>query len=278
MIYDACTLIGPTGTLALGNVTHTTAGSSGYTVELNTTPGPLVVYRSELKQTTGGIVVPGKRGPREVTIRGQVLGINRHDLAGRWAALMAFLGDLDGELLGVSVEVPPADPLFALPTTRTLYGAIDGGLEVERLTPLAESFELRLICPDPVAYGITEIETLTGTPGVTVTNAGDGQVGAVFVIAGPSSGTATAVRIGSTTTGKKVDVSGISLASGDELVLDTTPGRETLTVNDVSVAGTIDVASRWPLLLPGTNQVYVTRTGGSGDLTGTVEWRSGWVS
>jgi hypothetical protein len=278
MIYDACTLVSPAGTLALGAVTHTPAGTSGFTVEVNTAAAPLVIYRQELRQAPGGIVVPGRRGPREVVISGQVLGVDRNDLAERWAELLGFLTDLDGELLGVQVTVPAAD-IFTSSVTRVMYGAIDGGLNVERVTPLAEAFEVRLVCPDPVAYDTdTSVDTLAAAPGVSVTNAGDATVGATFVVAGPPSGTTTGLRVGNTTTGRKVELAGLEFEAGDELVVVTTPGREEVTLNGASIAGTVDVASRWPLLVPGTNRLYLTRTAGSGTMSGTVEWRSGWVS
>ena len=278
MIYDACTLVSPTGSLALGAVTHTADGTSGITVEVNTSPAPLVVYRSELKQAPGGIVAPGRRGPREVTLRGQVLGVDRNDLAAKWSQLLAFLTDLDGELLGLEVTVPPAD-IFSPAVTRVLYGAVDGGLQVERVTPLAEAFEVTFVCPDPVAYNkVTKTATLAAAPGVSATNTGDAPVGATFTIAGPSSGTTTGLRVGNTTTGRRVELTGLTFEAGDELVIVTTPGREQVLLNDASVAGTVDVASRWPLLRPGVNQLYLTRTAGSGTLTGTVEWQDGWVS
>lgn len=278
MIYDACELIGPDGTLALGTVTHSPEGSSGYTCELNTAAAPLVVYRADLKQSQGSVVVPGRRSARELVLRGQVVGTTRADLAARWSTLLRYLGDLDGGLLGVRVTIP-ADDLFTLPQTRVMRGAIDGTIGTERVTPLAETFEVRIVCPDPVAYAdTTNTATLTGPPGVSVTGAGDTPVAFEATIAGPSSGTVTGLRIGNTTTGDAVTVTGISLTAGGVVEFDSTPGRETLKVDNVSVAGKITAASRWPLVRPGTNQIFVEVTAGTGTPTGTIEWADGWVS
>jgi hypothetical protein len=75
-----------------------------------------------------------------------------------------------------------------------------------------------------------------------------------------------------------VTLAGISFTAGGVIVIDTTPGRETVTLNDGSIVGKVDLASRWPLLAPGANQLFVERLAGSGTPTGSVEWRDGWVS
>jgi hypothetical protein len=271
MIYDTCTLIAPSGaTLALGTVTHTATASHGYICELDTSPAPLSLYRADLLQAAGSVVVPGKRQAREITIRGTVLGQTQADLASRWSTLMGFFDDLGGDLLGVRFTVGTV--------TRTLYGAVDGGLAVRRVTPLAEEFEVTIICPSPLASGSTlRTVTLSAHPGTTAVNAGDGAVPVTFRVAGPSSGTATAVRVGNSNNGTFVEVSGISLTAGGELIIDTTPGRETVLLNDASIAGKVTPLSRW-VTVRGTGKLYVTRTAGSGTVTGTAEWVDGWVS
>jgi len=271
MIYDACTLVAPSGaTLTLGTVTHTSTASYGYTCQLDTSPGPLAVYRADLLQAAGSIIVPGKRAAREITVRGAVLGQTTADLAARWSTLVSFFDDLGGDLLGVRFTVGT--------TTRTLYGAVDGGLSVRRVTPLAEEFEVTLLCPDPLSVGATlKSVNVSAHPGTNATNAGDGAVPVVFRLDGPSSGTATAVRVGNSTNGTFVEVAGIVFTTSDELVIDTTPGRETVLLNGASIAGKVTALSRW-VTLRGTGKLYVTRTAGSGTVTGTAEWLDGWVS
>lgn len=89
----------------------------------------------------------------------------------------------------------------------------------------------------------------------TVTNPGDVDAWPVFTIVGP----ATAIEATNATTGKTWSLE--TLATGAQLIIDTTPGQRAVTVNGANAYGRLaDGSSLWALP-PGDSQVIIRFAG-----------------
>lgn len=222
----------------------------------------------------GAIRLPGRTKERAVELRAVLLGRDRTEANELRRQLLAVVRDHgDDPLL---CRFTPESTLVEL-----TVDADEDPVELEQLGAWAYEATIRLVAADPVMYEVAPtvgVLTAPATP-VEVTNAGDTDVWPTLTVQGPASGTSTKVRVTNQTTGRFVEVDGITLTAGQELVFDFTPGAEQITIGGVSQLGKRAAGSRlsWPLV-PGANDVQFTQTGGSGAQTGAVEFRSGWVS
>jgi hypothetical protein len=114
--------------------------------------------------------------------------------------------------------------------------------------------------PDPLATTV-------------ITNTGDVNAWPVFTFNGPGS----ALSINNDTTGKVIEIGGAAFIAGDVVVVDTRPGRKTVTVNGANGFSRLSaVSTLWPLV-PGANTVRVVVTGGSGATT-TFTYNPRWLA
>lgn len=166
-----------------------------------------------------------------------------------------------------------------------------GEIPETKLTDTDVRFTIGLVAPDPRKYStvlhqatatqasaaaglappLTPPFTLpAGAPpmAVAVTNAGSFETRPTITIAGPITGPAVVNQ----TTGAAVSFSGMTLAAGDQLVVDLLAKQSYLN----GVYRTADVSSSWWSLPPGTTTVQVTGTGSTGS-TMTVAWRDAWI-
>lgn len=273
MMLDTITIRPPSfADVVLGVLATDTAGLPyGYTLDAGSriSPGPLRVWREELEFSTGGLVVPGRRGPRTVELNGRVIGRD-DDETNELARLLAEACSDHGPAL---VELAYTVEGVA----RVLEGTVDGELTFARdggwLT-----YQVAFVCPDPVAHAETVTTvTLSGAPGATCSNTGNAEVWPLYEVT-VTSGAPTGIKVGCTTTGRYVELAGLTTTTGDVLTIDTTPGSQRVELNGVSARSKMTALSRMHSLPAGDSQAYVTVTAGTGAVSATVEFRSGWVS
>lgn len=259
------TLLRGAKTVTLGVLTD----GEGFTLERSTlNPGSRVLDRSELPLVNGQTVTPGRLSGRVVELSGTIVADTRQDAHALYEDLVACVGDAGAT--PVTVRYTPRS------TTVELDGYLDGAVTVEPAGGPWLTYTLTLVCPDPVAKSQTTQTATVGTfaSPATVTNAGDATVWPVVTVT--IDGTVTSLRVGNQDTGDYVELD--ALPAGDELVIETAPGRESVLLDGVPVMDALTSASRFFGLRAGTNEVYRTKLAGSGSITASVDWRDGWVS
>lgn len=257
------TLIPPVGDpITLGSVTYTNGQPAGYTLtDLNLDAAPRTLRVADLPLVPGGIVAPGLQTFRTVTLAGTVVGADATEVQVARAALISACADRGGQTVTIRWTSDGA--------TRELYGYLDGAVEFTSTGSHFLNYALTLVCPDPTAVSATVSSVAIGA---TTTNIGSAPVWPTFTV--ELTGTVSSVKVGNTTTGEYLQLDG--LPAGDELIVATKPGFESVLLDGVSVLQTVAVASRFPALQPGANSLYVTVLAGGGTASGTVSWRSGW--
>jgi hypothetical protein len=267
MKLQTLTLAGARGTVTLGALASGAGGHlSGYTIDdIEMDAAPLVTQTTPLPLAVGGLVPSGSLGVREIVVTGMVLGASR-------TAVNALRRQLVGAAAGdITVGFTPETSALEL------SGRIDGTIQFGDGGGHWLTYMVRIVCADPVAYATTDRSATINqvSPGNAVLTNGDGDVWPTVTVT-VTSGTVTAVRVGTSTTGKFLNVSGISLGAGKTVVFTQTPGQEEVLVDGTPAFNKLSVASRFWTLIPGTNRVYRTVTGGT--VTVSIGWRDGWVS
>jgi hypothetical protein len=262
------TLTAPNATpVVLGVVDYAT--NQGFTLERSSIYSPpRRLGVADLPLVAGGIVVPGRYEPRSIELAGTIVAPTAEAAHVLYRALVAVVRDRGNTPTTITFD-PEGDG------DRELDGFLDGEVEASPAGGPYLAYRLRLVCPDPVAYGTTiYTETAGNSPGATMTNAGNAEVYPTITAA--LSGTVTSLRIGNTTAGAYVQLD--DLAAGTTLVIETQPGLETVTLDGTPILGKVAVASRFWALEPGANAVYRTVLAGGGSAAVSVSWRDGWVS
>ena len=136
-------------------------------------------------------------------------------------------------------------------------------------TMLSDSWEY-----DPVTSQVIKAQGAATWSSVTttITPGGDIESAPLWTVAGPSSGTLTSVTILNDTTGQKLQFTGLSLTSGQSLVIPTGHMQKVPLANGVSVYSKRSQDSEFWHLLPGGQQVTVTKNATSQSAL-TVEYR-----
>ena len=159
------------------------------------------------------------------------------------------------------------------------------------------------ICSDPTIYGST-LYTVTVEPflmnmgvpynvtynkaypilksqGATeVENVGKWESWPVLRIYGPHQGSMTNPVIWNYAVGKKMDFSngsGLTLTSGQVLVIDTYPSRRSITIDGETRYNTLTSASDWIDLASGMNYFRFDVNGTDEGVYMTVEYRDAWI-
>jgi hypothetical protein len=256
-------IVPPVGSnITLGSVVYSSGQPSGFTLEnlaLNAAPRELRV--ENLPLIAGGVVSPGRQTVRTVEAEGMIVGADADAVRASRALLQAALKDRG--------ENPVRIRWTESGVSREVEGYLDGTVEFTSTDSHFLRFRFTVVCADPIAYASTET---TATIGTAVSNTGTADVWPSFNVS--MTGTVTSIRVGSTTTGEFVQLDDIS--GGSILEVDTRPGFEVVKIDNVSVMDKLAVATRFPAMLAGSNQFYVTVLAGGGTATGTVTWRSGW--
>lgn len=111
--------------------------------------------------------------------------------------------------------------------------------------------------------------SLTGR--ATIANAGEVDAWPRWTISGPGS----TITVTNVTTGRSFTWAG-SLDDTDQLVVDTSPGVKTVTVNGVDAFGLLTGWDMWPLVT-GANDVAVSLSESTADSRIDVAYRNGWL-
>jgi hypothetical protein len=272
MIISTVTLTTGSLTVTLGEVTYTAGNAHGYTLDKSDlSPAPRQVRQQALPLVGGGVVTPGRPGIRVVELEGLVLGrtpAEANELAAALAACVADQGDAGYTVISYT----PRD--VELELTATLDGQVrfDGGKN-----SCAIRYQMRLVCPDPLAYSATIRDvTATTTPGTSFSVLGDATVWPDVQIV--ATGSATSVRVGNSTSGQFIQLDDLTLTAGNTVTIRTRPGYEQVLVNGTNGMAKRNAASRWFNFAPGENKFFATVLGGGGTVEVTATWRDGWAS
>ena len=271
MILNSITFTAPSGaTITLGSLIAAGGDLYGYTLgNFSINPAPVPTYNTNLPLISGGVVVPTHRSIRTVKVSGMIVARTANEANQLRRQMIAVLREHLGDnvTVGWTVEDEP----------RQLEASIVGEVTFEPAGGYNLLYEAELLAADPVAYSTTLSSAATSAvPGTSVSNNGDADVWPTITLT--FTGSVTSVRVGSTTIGRFIEVGSLTTTTGDELVIVTKPGYETVELNGASIMNKVAVASRFWYLKPGTNEVYHTVTAGAGSATGLVEWNDGWVS
>lgn len=275
MFLDSLTVIAPTGaTVLLGVPSYDAAGALfGFLLdEVDLDPAPLVVYKDERVFSTGGLVTPGRRGAREITVKGEVWARDRVELNTLRRQLVEVLGDFGDDL--VEVRFTPEN------TEVALLGTVEGAPSFKHLGGFVYSFDFRMVCPDPVAYALTPSSQALSPAGESCPMPGNAEVFPTFTIT-VASGVPTGIRLSNVISGRKLELANLeALSTGDVIVVEASTAYEgTIKAGDGSnlrgkkVAGTLFLS-----LEPGPNTLAAVVTTGTGTLSVVASWRNGWVS
>jgi len=257
-------VISPTGTtITLGSVTYTTGAPSGFTLEeMSLDAAPRSLRTADLPLVAGGIVSPGHQSFRNVELSGMIVGVDAAAVQTLRATLVNALTDRGEDSVRIRWT--------AGGSSRELSGYLDGSVEFTSTGSHFLRFMFSVVCPDPIAYSVTES---SGAIGTTVTNTGTADVWPTFNVA--LTGTVTSLRVGNSNTGEYVQLENLAGATAVQVV--TAPGLENVTVNGVSALNKLATVSRFPVMKPGSNAFYVIALAGGGSASGTVTWTNGWV-
>jgi hypothetical protein len=272
MIVRTVTLTSATGaSVTLGRVAFAAGSAYGYTLDrADLSPAPREPRKQALPLVGGGVVTPGRRGIRTVELDGQVIGRTPAEANALARQLVALVGD-EGDDGYTTVTYTPEG------TTVALTGTLDGPVDLDHRGGSTIAYRLRLVCPDPLAYAVTgRTVTASAAPGTAFTANGNAEVWPRIEVV--ATGTVTGLRVGNTATGRFVQLDGLTLTTGQAVVIDTRPGYEAVTVNGVNGMGKRNANSRWPSFVPGANRLYATVLGGGGTVAVTATFRDGWAS
>jgi hypothetical protein len=108
---------------------------------------------------------------------------------------------------------------------------------------------------------------------LTINNTGDVDAWPVITVIGPG----TDLHLTNQTTGKDLLLTG-PIAAGSTVVIDTRPGRKTVTIDGVNAFSRLTATSSlWPLV-PGPNRVSIGFATGTAQSKVTFAWRNRWLA
>ena len=169
--------------------------------EAEVNPAKLETTAVSLPQLHGGLVIPGRYGIREVSIRGTIHAPTHPGLLAKREELISVFSD-HGE--------NPIVLTYNTTTARTLSAFLSSGPTfTENATSI--DFAIELVCPDPVSYGAVQVALSAGaSPGQNMTNSGNAVVYPTITVTADTT-TVTAFRIGNSTQSRFIEISGITL-------------------------------------------------------------------
>lgn len=271
MILTEVTLTTTAGaTVTLGAPALIGGHAVGYTLDkADVSPAPRAPRQQTLPLVGGGVVTPGRPGIRTIEVEGLVIGRTASETNGLARALVEVLAD-EGDMGFTAIAFEREG------TEVQLLGTLDGRVDLEERGGTLIRYRARLVCPDPTAYALdSRSVAAAASPGTDFDVYGDVPAWPTFTLT--ASGAVTSLRIGNTTTGRFVQLDGLDLDTGDEVVITTRPGYEAITINDANGMAYRASTSRWVRFVPGANRLYVTVLGGAGTLTAAATWADGWV-
>jgi len=228
----------------------------------------------------GGWATPQFAGPRLLTLT--ILAIAPSTAARDVARTQLYMATPINDLAVLRLDEP---------IPKQMYVRRSGDIPETKEADADVRFAVGLVAPDPRKYGTilhqasaSQASAAAGLappltpplalpPGappmaVSVTNSGSFGTRPTVTITGPI----TSPAVVNQTTGAAVSFTGMTLSTGDQLLVDL--GAKQSYLN--GVYRTADIASSWWELPPGTTTVQVTGTGSTGS-TMTVAWRDAWI-
>lgn len=148
------------------------------------------------------------------------------------------------------------------------YNAVFTSLSGSFAAPTVWQGTIEFICPDPAAYGVTEISndyTISGTQTITETAGGTGIISPIYTLT--ANAAVTSVKLENTETLEEIQWTG-SLAAGDKLTIDVI--KWLVSKNGVPSMGT--VVGQFPRLKPGANGLTITGFTGTLNITYHTKW------
>ena len=240
----------------------------GYLCEVDLGSADVQAYRTSRAAVRGEIVLPGHRQSRTVRVDGIALGIDRNGLRELHSELTAVIG---GGMTSLTLTTVIAGE------TRAAEGVAEGNLEWEELSPSAARFSFLIVCGDPVMYSETVATVQVGSSTDIILN-GDATVGFVAAIEGDPAAAVTDISLKNVTTGRTLRFDNLTFGTGDSIIVDTTPGKESALLNGEYFWGSLVSGSAFPLLVPGTNVLSLIVNDGTGVPTCEIEFKRGWFS
>lgn len=108
---------------------------------------------------------------------------------------------------------------------------------------------------------------------LTIGNVGDVDAWPVITVVGPG----TDLHLTNQTTGKDLLLTG-NVAAGSVVVIDTRPGRKTVTIDGVNVFSRLSAASSLWSLIAGSNRVSIGFAAGTAQTSVKFSWRNRWLA
>lgn len=234
---------------------------------------------------SGGYVGAQHFGLRNVSVPGQIIGNNPAEYEAVRKALAAAV---------------PLDTILPLEITTVAGNQIVLYCKLVKLdipfvnNPITTRYNLELVAPDPVIYDnsagglnslaispvrgggitwpITWPITWTGSSGpVTAHNAGEVVMSPVVTL----TGSMTNPILTNVTTDQFVDLTGL-IANNSTVVIDM--GAPSVLLDGGTALPYVSTASEWIGLVPGDNLLRLTTSNNADTVTGTVEWRTGYMA
>lgn len=279
MYVPQVTIVPPSGlglsSVVVGRSISFAGGGYGYLLgSLRANPARLEGESRSMPRAWGGMGGSRSPGVRELTLTGKILARNFDEANRLWSRLLATCyGHEEPVRLRVTRD--------GVPTQIECW--LSGEPEVTPAGTLNDlNFNLHFVADDPRFYATSQSSATITTGGVVCVNAGDAETFPAFTVEGPSSGTITAFTVRNETTGEKMELSGISVGSGQTLIIVMKPGFERLQRGGASYfnnrsADSVFWGLRGGQSGGGTNTVSYTATGAT-PTSVTATWRSAWSS
>lgn len=269
MLTTKVALVSPTGAqLTLGEP----MGVPGYTLEtFRIDPAPMTLVKRDLPAVTGGVVLPGRRDVRTVDIAGVILARTMVEANAMRRAVSDMFSDHGKNPIRI-LFTPEAVEL-------ELRGFTDGAPQFSDIGGNFVRFEVSIVCPDPVAVSTTVQSVTVPVGGATVSAANFGNAEVWPTITVTTSGPLTGITISNAAAGgKSLVLTGLAVDAGQQIVITTAPGRESIKAAGVSVMDKRTNSSRFWSIKPGTNVLSASYTGSGSAPSINVEFQEGWVS
>ncbi len=270
------TLTPPDGTLdpvtVARTLTRSSWGSYGYLLAGFSAEPRRALAREVLPFTRGEVVGPGRWGAAALTLRGTLVGRDEAEFWTLRAALVAAVNDHGADPLTVTVDHP---------SLGELVWEAHADAEPVRWSNVAANagdFLITLVAPDAAAYEAEDDQVAAGPHPTPATAAVAGNVIAypTIAVSGPLSGTTTGVTITNVTTGRDIELAGLTLVPGETLEIVMAPGYEAITEDGAPRMDKKVPSSRFWGLRPGANLVSYEHAGDEPSAV-WVSWRAGWV-
>lgn len=259
-------LLGPDGTsVTIGALAVSSGSVSGFTLELiEMSPASRPVASSPLPLVEGALVSAGRLTSRQVRVGGMIVASSAAGVQTLRSQLARVLGDFGESEVLIRWERDGAEVELA--------GYLDGILQFASTGSRFVRFDFTLTCQNPVALATEPSSTtITSAAPQVVTSFGAARVWPYIEVT--ITGDVTGLKLGNSDTGETLELAGLT---GMALQVECRPGFESVLQDGTSALNLLSDDSRFPAIRPGSNELSLEVTAGTGSASASVSWRDGW--